>query len=103
MGRTNNKKGSILLTATIILMILAVGAISFTFWLNVQSKGVTRKKLIAKEQYYGEVGIQKALRRIQESPQLQTQMSDDYPTHFFILNLVMEDGTSVEVSAWDVP
>jgi type II secretory pathway component PulK len=103
MMRLRNNKGSLLITATIILVILSVGAIGFGLWLAVQSKGTTHKKIIAKEQYYGEAGVQKALRFIQERPLVQQQMTDAYPTHYFVLNMVMEDGTKVEVSAWDVP
>lgn len=101
--RLKNNQGSLLITATIVLIILAVGAISFGLWLAIQSKGTAHKKIIAKEQYYGEAGIQKALRNIQENPQLQSKLTDDIATDSFVLNLIMEDGTKVEVSFWDVP
>lgn len=103
MMRLRNNKGSLLITATIVLIILAVGAISFGLWLAIQSKGTTHKKIIAKEQYYGEAGVQKALRFIQERTTWQAALTDVYTTDVFTLNLIMADGTPVEVSVWDVP
>lgn len=103
MMRLRNNKGSLLITATIVLIILATGAIGFGLWLAIQSKGTAHKKIIAKEQYYGEAGVQKALRFIQERPTWQVALTDIYPTHVFTLNLIMADGTPVEVSVWDVP
>jgi hypothetical protein len=103
MTRLRNSRGSLLITATIVLIILAAGAISFGLWLAIQSKGTAHKKIIAKEQYYGEAGVQKALRFIQERPTWQAALTDSYTTDSFTLNLIMADGTPVEVSVWDVP
>ncbi|MDD5492642.1 MAG: hypothetical protein PHV60_08195 [bacterium] len=105
MKRLRNEKGSILITATIVLVILGIGAISFGLWLAVQSKGTVHKKIIAKEQYYGEAGVQKALRFIQERPTWQMALTDGYTTDFFTMNLVFQDTVpvTVEVSVWDVP
>lgn len=106
MMRLKNNKGSLLITATIVLVILGVGAISFVLWLAVQSKGTVHKKIIAKEQYYGEAGVQKALRFIQDRPTWQLALTDGNPNNGFTLNLIMKDGTKnvpVEVSVWDVP
>ena len=103
MLRLRNNKGSLLITATIILIVLAVGAISFGLWLAVQSKGTVHKKIIAKEQYYGEAGVQKALRFIQDRPTWQVALTDSVTTNTFTLHLTMADGTPVEVSVWDVP
>ncbi len=106
MMRLRNNKGSLLITATVVLVILGVGAISFVLWLAVQSKGTVHKKIIAKEQYYAEAGVQKALRFIQERPTWQLALTDSTDTDSFTLNLIMKDGTKnvpVEVSVWDVP
>lgn len=106
MKRLRNEKGSILITATVVLVILSIGAISFGLWLAVQSKGTVHKKIIAKEQYYGEAGVQKALRFIQDRPTWQLALTDSVTADGFTLNLIMKDGTKdvpVEVSVWDVP
>lgn len=106
MMRLRNNKGSLLITATLVLIILGIGAISFVLWLAVQSKGTVHKKIIAKEQYYGEAGVQKALRFIQDRPTWQMALTDAGTADNFTLNLIMKDGTNdvpVEVSVWDVP
>lgn len=103
MLRLRNNKGSLLITAMIVLIILAVAAISFGLWLAVQSKGMVHKKIIAKEQYYGEAGVQKALRFIQDFPTWQAVLTDTNTANGFTLNLIMADGSPVEVSVWDVP
>jgi len=98
-----NERGNILFTAIILLFILGAVALSFAFWLSVQSKATYRSKINTKSTYYGEAGIQKAIQRIQSDLPLQQKFIDSCTTDVFILNLSMEDGTAVEVSVWDIP
>lgn len=97
-----DENGSMLVTAAVLGIILAIIALAFSFWLSVQSKATVHKKITAKAEYYGEAGIQKMVEFIQSNPSVQNDLTGDVTTNFFILNLKMPDGTVVEVSAWNL-
>lgn len=103
MKNIADERGSILVTAIILLIVLGTVGISFAFWLSVQSKGTYRNKINTKASYYGETGVQKAVQYIQANPGLQQRFLDNCTTDVFTLNLAMEDNTIVEISVWDIP
>lgn len=98
-----NRKGNVLFTAVLILIILGISALAFSMWLAIQSKGTTHKRIVARARYDGEAAVQKALNFIQNNAAWQTALTDDYPTHYFLMNIALADGTTVYLSVWDVP
>lgn len=103
MNILRNKKGNVLFTAVIILVILGIGALAFSMWLAVQAKGTTHKRFIARAQYDGEGAIQRAIQFIQNDAAWQTKLTDDIPNDYFLMAYGLNDGTTVYVSVWDVP
>lgn len=96
MKISNNERGSLLVIATILITILGIIVASFAFWLAVQSKGLAHKRSISKAEYYGETGVQRALRYIQDNPAVQQNLlTNNNATYNFLVGV--DTGTTVNV------
>lgn len=103
MLKALNGKGSVLITAVVLLLLLFIISLAFSFWLNTQSKNSAHKKMSARAQFYNEAALQCMTRYIQNDLTASAKLTDNVTTDVFILKLIMPDGTNVEVSTWDIP
>ena len=96
LPKIRNEKGSTLIVAVMLLIILGVVVGSFAFWLAVQSRGLAHKKAISRAEYYGETVVQRALRYIQDNPSVQQALLTNNATNYHFL-VGVDTGTVADV------
>lgn len=116
MRKVEAQKGSILITASILLIFAAILILSFSYWIAVQSKGVVNRRNTLKAEYYGEAGIQFMIRHLQEANWSEiAELTDNTPSNALIeVHLRFPDtetdasgnrieGAQVDITCVDLP